>query len=175
ARTAARVVAVTGSVGNTETKEALRACHTRIGRTHAAEKSYNNHWGVPLTLARLPADSQFCVVEMGMNHRGEIAPLARLARPHVAIITTVEPVHIGYLGSLEAIAEEKSDIFLGLRSNGVAIIKRDSPQFPIMQAAAERQGARVISFGKSQDANVRATDIKLHPDGSDVKIGRAHV
>jgi len=161
---------VTGSVGKTGTKEALRACLSRIGPTHAAEKSHNNHWGVPLTLARMPADSRFCVVEMGMNHRGEIAPLARLARPHVAIITTVEPVHIGYLGSLEAIAEEKSDIFLGLEPDGVAIIKRDNPQFAIMKAAAERQGARVISFGKSQDADVRATDIELHPNGSDVTV-----
>jgi UDP-N-acetylmuramoyl-tripeptide--D-alanyl-D-alanine ligase len=177
ARTAARVVAVTGSVGKTGTKEALRACLSRIGPTHAAEKSHTNHWGVPLTLARMPADSRFCVVEMGMNHRGEIAPLARLARPHVAIITTVEPVHIGYLGSLEAIAEEKSDIFLGLEPDGVAIIKRDNPQFAIMKAAAERQGARVISFGKSQDADVRATDIELHPNGSDVTVdalGQTH-
>src|SRR5690606_14060180 len=166
ARTAARVVAVTGSVGKTGTKEALRACLSRIGTTHAAEKSYNNHWGVPLTLARLPADSQFCVVEMGMNHRGEIAPLARLAQPHVAIITTIEPVHIGYLGSLEAIAEEKSDIFLGLAPGGVAVIKRDSPQFSIMKAAAERQGARIISFGSSPEADVRAVDIELQANCS---------
>src|SRR5690554_134599 len=124
ARTAARVVAVTGSVGKTGTKEALRACLSRLGPTHAAEKSYNNHWGVPLTLARMPAGSDFAVLEIGMNHRGEIAPLARLAAPHVAIITTVEPVHIGYLGSLEAIAEEKSDIFVGLAKGGVAIVKR---------------------------------------------------
>src|SRR5690606_741250 len=150
--------------------EALQACLSRIGRTHAAEKSYNNLWGLPLTLARMPATSNFAVVEIGMNHRYVIAPLARLARPHLAIITTVEHVHIGYLGSLEAIAEEKSDIFLGLEQKGVAIIKRDSPQFPIMQSAAERQGARVISFGRSPEADVRAANVELHPDGSDVTV-----
>ncbi len=165
-RTSARVVAVTGSVGKTGTKEALRACLSRLGPTHAAEKSYNNHWGVPLTLARMPATSASAVVEIGMNHRGEIAPLARMAAPHVAIITTVEPVHIGYLGSLEAIAEEKSDIFLGLSSGGTAIIKRDSPQFPIMRAAAERQGARIISFGQSPEADVRLQAVELEADGS---------
>ena len=170
ARTAARVIAVTGSVGKTGTKEALRACLSRLGPTHAAEKSFNNQWGVPLTLARMPAGVRFAVLEIGMNHRGEIAPLARLAQPHVAIITTIEPVHIGHLGSVEAIAEEKSDIFLGLAQGGVAVIKRDSPQFPIMQAAAERQGARIVSFGMSPGASVRATDLKLEPDGSDVTV-----
>lgn len=170
ARTSAKVMAVTGSVGKTGTKEALKACLARLGPTHAAEKSYNNHWGVPLTLARMPATTAFAVLEIGMNHRGEIAPLARLARPHVAIITTVEPVHIGYLGSIEAIAEEKSDIFLGLEPGGVAIIKRDSPQFPIMNAAAKRQSAKVISFGLAPEADVRATAVNLEVDASDVTV-----
>lgn len=170
ARTSAQIVAVTGSVGKTGTKEALRACLSRLGPTHAAEKSYNNHWGVPLTLARMPANAAYAVLEIGMNHRGEIAPLTRLARPHVAVITTVEPVHIGHLGSLTAIAEEKSDVFLGLEPDGVAIIKRDSPLFPIMQEAAERQNARVISFGHDPEADVRATEVKLEDDGSDVTV-----
>jgi UDP-N-acetylmuramoyl-tripeptide--D-alanyl-D-alanine ligase len=170
ARTSAHLVAVTGSVGKTGTKEALRACLSRLGPTHAAEKSYNNHWGVPLTLARMPASSAFAVIEIGMNHRGEIAPLARMAAPHVAIITTVEPVHIGYLGSLEAIAEEKSDIFVGLAKGGVAIVKRDSPQFPIMRAAAERQGARVISFGRSPEADVRLQMIAPEVEGSRITV-----
>lgn len=170
ARTSAQIVAVTGSVGKTGTKEALRACLSRLGPTHAAEKSYNNHWGVPLTLARMPANAAYAVLEIGMNHRGEIAPLTRLARPHVAAITTVEPVHIGHLGSLTAIAQEKSDVFLGLEPNGVAIIKRDSPQFPIMQEAAERQNARLISFGHHPEADVRATEVMLGDDGSDVTV-----
>lgn len=169
-RTSARVIAVTGSVGKTGTKEALRACLSRLGRTHAAEKSYNNHWGVPLTLARMPADTQFAVLEIGMNHRGEIAPLAQLVRPHLAIITTIEPVHLGYLGSLEAIAEEKSDVFLGLEPGGIAVIRRDSPQFPIMEAAAKRQGARVLTFGRSAEADVRLIGIEPGAAGSTVTV-----
>lgn len=170
ARTKARIIAVTGSVGKTGTKEALRACLSRLGPTHAAEKSYNNQWGVPLTLARMPADSAYGIIEIGMNHRGEIAPLARLARPNVAIITTVEPVHIAYLGSLETIAEEKSDVFLGLEPDGIAVIKRDSPYFDLMRRRAEQQGARVQSFGLHPEADVRAVAVKLEADGSDVTV-----
>ena len=109
-RSTARLVAVTGSVGKTTTKEMLRTVLAAFGRTHAAVASYNNHWGLPLTLARMPRDTEFCVAEIGMNHAGEIAPLARLARPHVAVITAVEKAHIGYLGSIEAIADEKAEI-----------------------------------------------------------------
>ncbi len=170
ARTKAQIIAVTGSVGKTGTKEALRACLQRLAATHAAEKSYNNQWGVPLTLARMPANSAYGVIEIGMNHRGEIAPLTRLARPHVAVVTTVEPVHIGHLGSLEAIAEEKADIFLGLEPGGTAIIKRDSPLFDVMRARAESQSARIISFGLHPAADVRAVAVKLEADGSDVTI-----
>jgi UDP-N-acetylmuramoyl-tripeptide--D-alanyl-D-alanine ligase len=170
ARSKAKIIAVTGSVGKTGTKEALRSCLSRLGPTHAAEKSYNNQWGVPLTLARMPAGSAYGVIEIGMNHRGEIEPLAKLARPHVAIITTVEPVHIAYLGSLEAIAEEKSDVFLGLEPDGVAVIKRDSPHFDLMRRRAEKQGARVQSFGLHPEADVRAVAVKLEPDGSDVTV-----
>ncbi len=170
ARTDARIIAVTGSVGKTGTKEALRACLQRLSATHAAEKSYNNQWGVPLTLARMPANSAYGVIEIGMNHRGEIAPLARLARPHVAVVTTIEPVHIGYLGSLEAIAEEKADIFLGLEPGGTAIIKRDSPHFDAMRVRAESQGAHIVSFGLHPDSDVRAVAVKLEADGSDVTI-----
>lgn len=170
ARTSARIIAVTGSVGKTGTKEALRASLSQIAPTHAAEKSYNNQWGVPLTLARMPPKVAYAVIEIGMNHRGEIEPLARLARPHIAIITTVEPVHIGHLSSIEAIAEEKSDIFLGLEPDGVAIIKRDSPQYPIMRAAAERKRAAVISFGLHPEADVRATAVTLEADASEVSV-----
>ena len=109
-RFAGRLVAVTGSVGKTTTKEMLRTILSAFGRTHAAVASYNNHWGLPLTLARMPPDAAFCVAEIGMNHAGEIAPLARLARPHVAVITAVETAHIGFLGSIEAIADEKAEL-----------------------------------------------------------------
>src|SRR6056297_3955939 len=114
ARTQARVVAVTGSVGKTSTKEMLRDVLSQQGKTHAAEASYNNHWGVPLTLARMPMDTDFAVIEIGMNHPGEIAPLSCMARPHVALITTVAPAHLEAFENIEGIAYEKASIFEGL-------------------------------------------------------------
>ena len=117
-RSNARIVAVTGSAGKTGTKEMLRLCLSEAGETHASEKSYNNHWGVPLTLARMPRTTQYGVFEIGMNHAGEIAPLAEMVRPHVAVITTVEPVHLEYFPSVEAIAEAKAEIFQGLVPGG---------------------------------------------------------
>src|SRR5262245_54075977 len=114
ARTRAKIVAVTGSVGKTSTKEALRLTLGRNGATHASLASYNNHWGVPLSLARCPETARYAVFEIGMNHAGEIEPLTRLVRPHVAIVTTVEPVHLEFFGSVEAIADAKAEIFLGL-------------------------------------------------------------
>ena len=109
---------MTGSVGKTTAKEMLRAMLTACGLTHASAASYNNHWGVPLTLARMPADARFGVFEMGMNHAGEIAPLTRMVRPHAALVTTIAPVHIEHLGSIEAIADAKAEIFLGLEPHG---------------------------------------------------------
>jgi UDP-N-acetylmuramoyl-tripeptide--D-alanyl-D-alanine ligase len=144
-----RLVAVTGSVGKTTTKEMLRGALSAFGTTHAAAASYNNHWGLPLTLARTPRDAQFCVAEIGMNHAGEIAPLARLARPHVAVITTIAKVHIGYLGSIEAIADEKADVMRGLEPGGIAVLPADSPQLawperrPLSRCSARRRGSRL--------------------------------
>ena len=165
-RFAGRVIAVTGSVGKTTTKEMLRTVLSGFGPTHAAVASYNNHWGLPLTLARTPRDAAFCVVEIGMNHAGEIAPLARLARPHVAVITAVEKAHIGYLGSIEAIADEKASIFRGLNQGGVAVLPADSPLLPRLRAAAE--SARVVTFGAAQGADVRLVQATQDADGSDV-------
>jgi len=150
ARTMARVVAVTGSVGKTSTKEMLRAVLQGQGRVHAAEASYNNHWGVPLTLARMPQDTEFAIIEIGMNHPGEIAPLARLARPHVAMITTVAAAHLEAFDNIEGIAREKAAIFQGLQPGGTAVINGDLPTSGLMIAAAG--GAGVITFG-AQDAN----------------------
>ncbi len=165
ARTGAQVVAVTGSVGKTGTKEALRHVLSGQGETHASAASYNNHWGVPLTLARMPADSRYGVFEIGMNHRGEIVPLAAQVRPDVALITTVEPVHIEHFASLAAIADAKGEIFSGLRAGGVAIINRDSEHFDrlVAHAQAPRAG-RVVSFGEHAEADVRAQRIVLRPD-----------
>jgi UDP-N-acetylmuramoyl-tripeptide--D-alanyl-D-alanine ligase len=171
ARFTGRVVAITGSVGKTTTKEMLRCILSAAGPTHAAVASYNNHWGVPLTLARLPLDAAFCVVEIGMNHAGEIAPLSRLAQPQVAVITAVEKAHIGYLGSIEAIADEKASIVAGLAPRGVAVLPADSPMFPRLRAAAERAGARVVTFGAhTAAANIRLVDIAMDADGSDVMV-----
>ncbi len=144
-RTRAKVVGVTGSVGKTSTKEMLRSILSGQGRTHAAEASYNNHWGVPLTLARMPQDADFAVIEIGMNHPGEIAPLAALARPHVALITTIAPAHLEAFGGIEDIATEKAAIFSGLEPGGTAVIPLDTPTAPILLAAAA--GARITTFG----------------------------
>jgi len=151
ARTSARIVAVTGSVGKTSTKEALRLA---LGeeRTHASQASYNNHWGAPLTLARMPKDAAFGVFELGMNHAGEIAPLAALVRPHVAVITTIAPVHLENFDSLEAIADAKAEIFSGLVPDGAAILHRDVPQFQRLRERARAHGARVFSFGRTSGA-----------------------
>ncbi|MBM9594598.1 UDP-N-acetylmuramoyl-tripeptide--D-alanyl-D-alanine ligase [Roseitranquillus sediminis] len=172
ARVAAQVVAVTGSVGKTSTKEMLRAMLEGQGRVHAAEASYNNHWGVPLTLARLPQAADFAIVEIGMNHAGEIAPLARLARPHVAMITTVAAAHLEALGTLEAIAVEKASIFEGLEPGGVAVLPGDLAVTPILRGAAQAAGARDVSFGEGCGNHHRLETVTLSRD-STVAQGRA--
>jgi UDP-N-acetylmuramoyl-tripeptide--D-alanyl-D-alanine ligase len=156
------VVAVTGSVGKTTTKEMLRVALSASGMTHAAFASYNNHWGVPLTLARLPHDASYAVVEIGMNHPGEIAPLAALAAPDVAVITTIAAAHIGNLGSLEAIAEEKASILGGILQGGAAVLPADSPQFERLMAHVP-QGIRTLTFGVGD-----LHSVVENADGSDV-------
>jgi UDP-N-acetylmuramoyl-tripeptide--D-alanyl-D-alanine ligase len=169
ARSEAKIVAVTGSVGKTTAKEMLRTMLTVCGATHASAASYNNHWGVPLTLARMPADTRFGVFEMGMNHAGEIAPLTRMARPDVALVTTIAPVHIEHLGSIEAIADAKAEIFLGLEPHGTAVLNRDAPQFERLAKAAAARGARVWSFGRGVDCDAELIDIEAIDGGSRVK------
>jgi len=161
ARSRARVVAVTGSVGKTSTKEMLRAVLAGQGRVHAAEASYNNHWGVPLTLARLPEDADFAVIEIGMNHPGEIAPLARLARPHVALITTVGTAHLEAFSGVEDIAREKADIFQGLEPGGTAVLPGDLAVSPILLAAAAAHAARTIRFGETEADDYRLVSASL--------------
>ena len=162
-----QAVAITGSVGKTTTKEMLRLILSAFGTTHAAAASYNNHWGVPLTLARLPRDATFCVAEIGMNHAGEIAPLARLVQPHVTVITTIEAAHIGFLGSLEAIADEKAAIMSGLDAAGIAVLPSDSPFFARLRADAASH--RVIAFGTAPGADVRLTGLEPNAIGSLVR------
>ncbi len=159
-RTRARIVGVTGSVGKTGVKEAIFAALDRSsrGRAHRSVKSYNNHVGVPLSLSRMPARSRYGIFEMGMNHAGEIAGLTRQVRPHVAVITTIAPAHIEMLGSEEAIADAKAEIFEGLEEDGTAIIPADSPHFERLRDAAVRGGAQVVSFGSASHADVRLLD-----------------
>ncbi len=159
ARFSGRTVAVTGSVGKTTTKEMLRAVLGTAGPTHAAQASYNNHWGVPLTLARLPLGARFLVAEIGTNHPGEIAPLSKLVRPDVAVITAVAAAHIGHFGSIEAIADEKSAIGEGLPPGGVAVVPADTPSLSRLAVRA----ARTDTFGMAQVVS-QAAD----PDGTDV-------
>lgn len=166
ARCAGRVVAVTGSVGKTGTKEMLRLLLGALGPTHAAVASYNNHWGVPLTLARLPPASAFAVIEIGMNNPGEIAPLARLAAPQAVGVTAIGEAHIGHMGSLAAVAEEKGSIALGLPPGGTAVLPRDSEFFPRLAEIARAAGAgRIIGFGTHPAAEVRLTEASILRDG----------
>ena len=164
ARSRAKVVGVTGSVGKTSTKEMLRAILGGQGRVHAAEASYNNHWGVPLTLARMPADADFAVIEIGMNHPGEIAPLARMAQLHVAMITTIAPAHLEAFESIEGIAHEKASIFDGLLPGGTAILNADVATAPILRAKALSVGAIALSFGTSSTADYRLTEVRAVND-----------
>ena len=164
ARLKGRVIAVTGSVGKTSTKEMLRAALAPICRVHAAEKSFNNHWGVPLTLARCPADADVAVIEIGMNHPGEIAPLAAIARPDVAMVTTVAPAHLeAFADGLDGIAREKAAIFSGLATGGTAVLNADLPTTPILRAGAAG-AARVIGFGLSEAAEARVTGLQVGSD-----------
>lgn len=166
-RTPARVIAVTGSVGKTSTKEALRIVLTQGGRVHASIASYNNHWGVPLSLARMPRETDFGVFEIGMNHTGEILPLSALARPHIAIITTIASVHLENFASIDEIAAAKAEIFAGLMPGGVAILHRDIDQYPRLANFAHASPAGLIaSFGEHEDADARLLSVKLAADHS---------
>ena len=170
ARSSARVIGVTGSVGKTGTKEALRLALAPSGKVHASQKSYNNHWGVPLTLSNFPADADFGVFEVGMNHPGEITPLTRFIRPHIAIITTVEPGQLEFFDSVEEIAEAKAEIFAGLEPDGIAILNRDNPHFALLEKRARDAGAgRVIGFGVDEKADARLVTMTEGPEGSQVE------
>jgi len=160
ARTAARVIGVTGSVGKTGTKEALYACldHITHGAAHRSVKSYNNHTGVPLSLARMPAATQAAVFEMGMNHAGELSRLTRLVRPEVAVVTTIAPAHTAFFTGEDAIARAKGEIFEGLMPGGIAIVPFDSPHRDTLIAAAQPHAARIVTFGLRDGADVHAVE-----------------
>jgi UDP-N-acetylmuramoyl-tripeptide--D-alanyl-D-alanine ligase len=171
ARTDATIIGVTGSVGKTGTKEALAACLARANRgpVHRSVKSYNNHTGVPLSLACMPRESRFAVLEMGMNHAGEIRALTAMVRPHVALITAIAPAHIENLGSLEGIADAKAEIFEGLEPGGTAIIPYDSPYCGRLAEAAKAAGAaHIITFGRDEGADVHPIELMPVADGTQI-------
>ena len=167
ARSKAHIAAVTGSVGKTSAKEMLRTALASGGSVHASAASFNNHWGVPLTLSRLPRGADYAVFEIGMNHAGEITPLVGFVRPQVALITTIAPVHIEHLGSLEAIADAKAEIFSGVEPGGVAVLNAGAPQFERLRAAATARGLNTRTFGAAGDA--RFLELDLREEGSRVR------
>ncbi|MFD0987745.1 UDP-N-acetylmuramoylalanyl-D-glutamyl-2,6-diaminopimelate--D-alanyl-D-alanine ligase [Methyloligella solikamskensis] len=167
--TKTKIIAVTGSAGKTGTKEALRLALAPSGSVHASAKSYNNHWGVPLTLANMRKDTAFGVFEAGMNHAGELTPLSRMIRPHIAIITTIAPVHLGHFASVEEIADAKAEIFQGLEPGGVAILNRDNEFFGRLATAAKAKDAKIVSFGEAEGSDIRLLDVSLTPEGSAVE------
>ncbi len=168
-RCSAKVVAVTGSVGKTSSKEMLRLLLLKRGRTHAAERSHNNHWGVPLTLANLPRAADFAVVEIGMSRRGEIMPLSKMACPHTALVTAVAPAHLEALGSLEEIAAEKAEVFSGLEAGGTAVVNTDFPSSEIVLRKARESGARVVTFGTSPGVDWRLVEARASGQGTEVQ------
>ncbi len=169
-RSTARIAAVTGSVGKTGTKEALRQILSDQGPTTATIGNLNNHYGVPLSLARLPSSSRFGVFEVGMNHAGEIAPLSVRIKPHVALISSVDAVHLEFFDSVEAIADAKAEIFAGMGPSGTAILPRDNPHFPRLLAHARTQGlTRVLGFGADPASDARLISYTLGGDGSEVQ------
>jgi len=169
ARTNAVVIGVTGSAGKTGTKELLSIMLSALGDTHASKKSFNNHWGVPLSLSNLARDAKYAVFEMGMNHAGEMTALSAQVKPHIALITTIEPAHIEHFKTVEAIADAKAEIFTGMEPSGIAILNIDNPHFARLKAAAEKAGLRKIyGFGEDEDAQSRLVDCTLHADSSRV-------
>ncbi len=170
-RSGARIAAITGSVGKTGTKEALRVALEPDGLTHASVKSFNNHWGVPLSLARAPRNAVFEIYELGMNAPGEIAGLTKLVRPEIAVITTIAPAHLGHFPSIDAIAEAKAEIFQGLMPGGTAVLDRDNPYFRALKERAQSfDCGRVIGFGVASDADAKLLASRLQADGSDVRM-----
>ncbi|MCO5730302.1 UDP-N-acetylmuramoylalanyl-D-glutamyl-2,6-diaminopimelate--D-alanyl-D-alanine ligase [Rhizobium sp. SSA_523] len=168
-RSRAQIVAVTGSVGKTTTKEMLRHLLAPSGKVHSAVASFNNHWGVPLTLARMPADTQFGVFEIGMNHANEIRPLVKMVRPHVAIITTIAPAHLGNFKSLEEIAAAKAEIFEGVEPGGAVLLNRDNRQFAFLEQRALDAGIQsILTFGQHAKADFRLADFEGRAESSTI-------
>jgi len=172
-RARARVIAVTGSVGKTSTKEMLREVLRGFGTCHASRASYNNHWGVPLTLANLPPETAFAVAEIGMNHAGEIRALTPIARPHIAVVTAVAPAHLENFASTAGIADAKAEIFEGLEPGGLAVVNVDTLHSDRLLAAARRYAENIVTFGATEAGDVRLADFATDAEGSRVAIAIA--
>jgi UDP-N-acetylmuramoyl-tripeptide--D-alanyl-D-alanine ligase len=167
ARTGAKIIGVTGSVGKTSTKEFLATAFGSLGQTHASKKSYNNHWGVPLSLSNMHAGSDYGIFEMGMNHINEIGPLSKQVRPDISIITTVDAVHVGnFEGGVEGIATAKSEIFDGMSEKGLAVLNRDNPWFEFLKERAHARGIQVFGFGTHEMADARLVECLEASNGS---------
>lgn len=169
ARSQAKIIAVTGSAGKTTTKEALRHVLSAVGKVHASAQSFNNHWGVPLTLARMPVDCDYAVFEIGMNHPDEIRPLVKMVRPHVAIVTMIAAAHLGFFRNLDEIAKAKAEIFEGIEPDGAAILNRDDARFKLLDKMAHAAGVEhVYGFGENARSTFKLTKCELHADHSDI-------
>jgi UDP-N-acetylmuramyl pentapeptide synthase len=169
ARTGAKIIAITGSVGKTGTKEMLAAAFGAVGQTHASKASHNNHWGVPLSLASMHAGCDYGIFEIGMNHAGEITPLTQMVRPHLSIITTVAAVHLEHFGTEEKIADAKAEIFDGMEKGGLAVLNRDNQWFAHLSAKAKAKGLKICGFGEHPDADARMTECVEAANGSRIK------
>ncbi|ESZ52319.1 UDP-N-acetylmuramoylalanyl-D-glutamyl-2,6-diaminopimelate--D-alanyl-D-alanine ligase [Mesorhizobium sp. RSR565B] len=169
ARSNAKIIAVTGSAGKTTTKEALRHVLSTVGTVHASAQSFNNHWGVPLTLARMPDDCDYAVFEIGMNHPGEIRPLVKMVRPHVAIVTMIAAAHLGFFRNLDEIAKAKAEIFEGIEPGGAALLNRDDARWKLLDKMARAAGVEhVFGFGENARSTYKLTRCELHADHSDI-------
>ncbi|MCP4183157.1 MAG: UDP-N-acetylmuramoyl-tripeptide--D-alanyl-D-alanine ligase [Hyphomicrobiales bacterium] len=170
-RSKAKIIAITGSVGKTSTKEMLRTLLAHCGKVHASLASYNNHWGVPLTLSRLRADAEFGIFEIGMNHPGEIAPLVKMVRPHVAVITTIAEAHLGFFENVSEIAIAKGEIFTSMTKDGVALINRDIKQYNLLSKMAAKAGIkRIETFGAKRGASYWLKELTVSAECSNLQI-----
>ncbi|UXN05572.1 UDP-N-acetylmuramoyl-tripeptide--D-alanyl-D-alanine ligase [Bartonella sp. HY761] len=170
-RSKAKIIAITGSVGKTTTKEALRHVLSGFGSVHANPASFNNHWGVPLTLARMPQNIDFGIFEIGMNHENEIRPLVKLVKPHIALITRIGAAHMGYFSSLEAIADAKAEIFEGIIQGGNALINIDDDLGAYLVDKAKQTGiSSILSFGENKKADYQLREVTLNAQNSDITI-----
>lgn len=167
-RSQALRIAVTGSVGKTSVKEALSLMFAKFGNTHKSLKSYNNHWGVPLTMARMPQETQFGIFEMGMNHAGELSDLSNLLRPDIALITNVAGAHLAHFEDVTAIADAKAEIIDGLRNNGTLILNADNPHTP--RIIEKAKGKKIVTFGHSNDCDVTIVTSQTHEHGSNTRL-----